>query len=107
MTVVVAHKSTREKTIPVMDRAVDQLLAGAGGSSFQVTDKRQSWNGPVMSFSFVGKLGFVSLPIAGTLAVDDVNVTVVLDLPPVVKSFVGEEKVRSIVGENIREMLAV
>ncbi len=107
MTVVVPHNSTREKTIPLMDRAVDQILAGAGGSSFQVTEKQQSWNGSVMAFSFVGKLGFVSLPVAGTLAVDDVNVTVNIDLPPVVKSFVGEEKVRAIVAENVREMLAV
>jgi hypothetical protein len=51
-------------------------------------------------------LGFVSLPIAGTVAVDDVNVTVNIDLPPVVKSFVGEEKVRAIVDENVRAMLA-
>ena len=107
MTVVVPHGSTREKTISMMDRAVDQLLTGAGGASFQVTEKRQSWNGSVMSFSFVGKLGFVSLPIAGTLTVDDVNVTVNLDLPPMVKNFVGEEKVRTIVDENVREMLAI
>jgi hypothetical protein len=106
MTVVVPHGSTREKAIATMDRVVDQLLTGAGGSSFQVTNKQQSWNGSVMSFSFVGKLGFVSLPIAGTVAVDDVNVTVNIDLPPVVKSFVGEEKVRAIVDENVRAMLA-
>jgi len=90
----------------MMDRAVDQLLAGAGGSSLQVTEKQQSWNGSVMSFSFVGKLGFVALPIAGTLAVDDVNVTIDLDLPPMVKNFAGDQKVRAIVDENVREMLA-
>ncbi len=106
MKVVVAHHSTAQAVKPVVDQGVDQLLSGAGGK-IQIVDREKSWDGPVMTFSCTGKVGFISVPLAATVAVDDTNVTVECDLPPMVKNFVGEEKVRGIVEENVRKMIAV
>jgi hypothetical protein len=58
-----------------------------------------------MEFSFTGKVGYISVPLAGTIDVNDENVVVNMDLPPVVKTFVGEQKIHRIVETNIREML--
>jgi len=84
---------------------VDQLLAGAGGKSVQIVDQKKSWDGPVMNFSCTGKVGFISVPLTATVAVDDTNITVECELPSMVKNFVGEEKVRAMVEDNVRKMI--
>jgi len=104
MRVDVAHQLGKEAAIPVMDRCLDHLLGGLG-SNIEILDKKTSWNGSNMRFSFTGRVGYISVPLAGTIGVDDANVVVEMDLPPVVKTFVGEEKIRRIVETNVREML--
>ena len=106
MKVVVAHHSTEQAVKPVLDQGVDQLLAGAGGKSVQIVDQKKSWAGSVMTFSCTGKVGFISVPLAATVAVDDTNVTVECELPAMVKNFVGEEKVRAVVEERVRGLVA-
>jgi hypothetical protein len=105
MRVVVAHGLTREAEMPIMDKALEKLLAGAGSSSIQILDQKKAWADSVMNFSFTGKLGFISVPITGTILVEYTNVTVDMELPPVVKTFIGEEKIRAIVDENVRSLL--
>src|SRR6185312_10258714 len=105
MRVDVTHQLGKEAAVPVMDRCLDHLLGGVGGSSIEILDKRKSWNGSSMRFSFTGKVGYISVPLAGTIDVNDANVIVDMDLPPVVKTFVGEEKIRRLVETNVREML--
>lgn len=105
MKVVVAHHSTEQAIKPVLDQGVDQLLAGGAGTSVKIVDPQKSWDGPVMTFSCTGKVGFISVPLAATVTVDDTNVTVECDLPPMVKNFVGEDKVSAIVAENVRKMI--
>jgi hypothetical protein len=106
MTVVVPHHSTQQATIGVLDHAADQLLAGAGNKNIQIVDRKKAWNGAVMSFSFTGKVGFISVPVAGTVAVDDANVSVACELPTMVKNFLGEEKVRAMVEEKVRALVS-
>ena len=107
MKVVVPHHSTAQAVKPALDQGVDQLLAGAGGKSVQIVDPNKSWDGPVMTFSCTAKVGFISVPLAATVTVDDTNVTVDCDLPPMVKNFVGEDKASAIVEENVRKMLGI
>jgi hypothetical protein len=105
MTIVVAHHSTEQAVKPILDRGVDQLLVGPGLDGVQIVDQKKSWDGPVMTFSCTGKVGFISVPLAATIAVDDTNVTVECNLPPMVENFVGEERVRTIVEGNVRKMV--
>jgi hypothetical protein len=104
MKIVVAHQSTRENAIRVLDRASDKLLGG-GIRNVEIVDRRKAWEGPVMTFSFTGKLGYISVPLAGTLAVDDMNVTLESELPPLVKNFLGEERFRTLMEDNIKTLL--
>ena len=105
MKVLEAHHSTEQAVKPIVDQGIDQLLAGAGGKSVQIVDQKKIWEGPVMTFSCTAKVGFISVPLAATVTVDDTNVTVDCDLPPMVKNFVGEDKVSAIVEENVRKMI--
>ncbi len=106
MKVVVAHHSTELAAMSMVDRAADHLLAGTGTGKIQIVDQKKAWEGPVLSFSFTGKMGFISVPLAGTATVDDTNITVESELPSMIKNFVGEEKVRAMVEEKVRAIVA-
>ncbi|HEX4135694.1 MAG TPA: hypothetical protein VHY84_13855 [Bryobacteraceae bacterium] len=106
MKVVVPHHVTVDQAIQIVDRSADNLFEGAAGGSVELLDRKRSWNGPIMDFSLTARLGFISLPISGTAVVDDVNVTIDCELPALVKTFIGEDKVRAGIERKVRGMLA-
>lgn len=105
MTVTVPHNTTVEEAIQIVDRSADGLFAGVAGGAVELADRKQQWNGPRMAFSLTARVGFIALPISGTVIVDDINVTVFCELPPVIKTFVGEDKIRAGVDRKVRAML--
>jgi hypothetical protein len=105
MKVIVPHHTTAEKAIEIVDRSANGLFDGAGGGSVELVEHKKDWNGQIMDFSVTAKVGFVSLPISGVVVVDDVNVTVDCELPAMVKTFVGEDKIRTGVERKVRGML--
>jgi hypothetical protein len=104
MRVEVAHQLGKEAVVPVIDRCLGQLLGGFD-SNVEIVDKESSWHDSVMQFSFTGRVGYISVPLAGTIEANDANVVIHMDLPPMVKNFIGEEKIQEIVETNVREML--
>ena len=105
MKVIVPHNTTVEQAIVIVDRSADDLFAGAAGGSVELADRRKGWSGPLMDFSLTARMGFISLPIAGTVIIDEQSVTVHCELPTLVKTFVGEERIRSSVERKVRGML--
>jgi hypothetical protein len=105
MRIVVAHRSTENAAIQKLDQASDKLLA-MEIKNIQIVDQKKAWNGPVLSFSFTGKMGFISLPLSGTATVDETNVTLEFELPSLLKNLLGEEKVRATVEQNIRALVS-
>ncbi|HWF08154.1 MAG TPA: hypothetical protein VG297_06810 [Bryobacteraceae bacterium] len=105
MKVTVPHNTTVEEAIQIVDRSADGLFAGVVGGAVELADRKQQWNGPRMGFSLTARLGFIELPISGTVVIDDLNVTVNCDLPPLVTTFVGEDKIRAGVERKVRGML--
>lgn len=105
MKVIVPHRTTVEEAIVIVDRSADDLFEGAGGGSVELVDRRKGWNGPLMDFSLTARVGFISLPISGNVVVDEINVTVHCELPALVKTFVGEDKIRAGVERKVRGML--
>ena len=105
MTVIVPHHTTVEKAMATVDRSSNDLFDIAGSSMVELADKKKSWNGRLMDFSLTARLGFISVPISGTVAVDDVNVTMQCELPKLVNQFIGEDKVRAGIEQKVRGML--
>jgi hypothetical protein len=103
--VIVPHYTTVEQAIVIVDRSANDLFEGAGGGAVQLIERKTGWNGPLMDFSLTARLGFISLPISGVVVIDEVNVTVHCELPPMVKMFVGEDKIRAGVERKVRGML--
>jgi hypothetical protein len=105
MTVTVPHRTTVEAAMGIADRSAYDLFEGVAGESVELVDRKKDWNGRQMDFSLTARAGFISVPIAGTVVVDEVNVTVYCELPDVVKTFVGEEKVRDGIERKMRGLL--
>ena len=108
MTIIVPHRTTAEKAMAIVDRSSNDLFdigGSPGASAVELVDKKKSWNGRLMDFSLSARLGFISLPISGTVAVDDVNVTIQCELPKLVNQFIGEEKIRAGIERKVRGML--
>ena len=105
MKVIVPHYTTVEEAIVIVDRSADDLFAGAGGGAVELVERKKGWKGPLMDFSLIARLGFISLPIAGIVVIDEVNVTIHCELPTLVKTFVGEDKIRAGVERKVRGML--
>lgn len=106
MKVVVAHNTTQEKAIARLDKSSMDLF-DFGEKAVALVDQKRSWTGPRMDFSFVAKAGFISLPLSGNVLVDDVNVTIEMELPRLAKTFVGEDKIRASVEQKARGVLGV
>ena len=104
MILIVPHHKTRKEAIDLI-AADDELFDGAAGGSVEIVEQRKVWRGSSMAFSFVGRVGFISVPVSGTLRVDDENVTVRSELPAMVKNFVGEEKVAAAIEKQLRRVL--
>src|SRR5665213_748058 len=93
MTLTVPHNKTQEEAIAIVDRNADAIFSGAAGGYVEIVDQTHEWNGSAMTFSFVGSMGFISLPVTGKVEVDDVNIVVDCELPAMAKNFIGDEKV--------------
>jgi hypothetical protein len=105
MTVIIPHGTTAAKAIAIVDNSANSLFESTAGPHVQLTDKTRSWNGPTMDFGLTARVGFISVPISGTVVVDDTNVTVNCQLPALVNQFIGEEKIRAGLDRRVRAML--
>jgi hypothetical protein len=103
--VIVPHNTTVEQAIVIVDRSADDLFEGAGGGAVELAERKKGWNGPLMDFSLTARVGFISMPISGTVVVDEICVTVHCELPALVKTFVGEDRIRASVERKVRVML--
>ena len=106
MTVIIPHHKTQEEVVGLIDRSANDLFTNGVGGSVKMVDPKKEWNGSTMTFSVTGRMGFISVPLSGTLMVDDANVTVVCELPGMVKNFVGEAKVQAGIEKKITEIVS-
>ena len=106
MTLIIPHHKTQQEVIGIIDRGWTDVFAGIAGGLVEIVDQTKAWNGSTMSFGFTGRVGFISIPLTGTVEVDDRNVTVQCELPPMVKNFLGEDKVGSGITERMKGLLS-
>jgi len=103
--VEVPHGLSKDEAIAKIDRGSDQLF-DFGSKHVEMTEQKKAWNGDTMTFSLLAKAGFIALPLTGTIAVDEAAATVMCDLPPLAKQFVGEEKIAASVEKRLAAVLA-
>ena len=100
MTVIVQHQKTRDEAVQVVNDAVTQLYQSSV-MGVEIVNPVKKWDASTMTFSLTGRLGFIEVPLSGSVAVDDQNVTILCELPAILKNFVGEEKIRAGIEKKI------
>jgi hypothetical protein len=105
VTIIVPHGKTREQAIATVDNAVAELYKTSIGG-VEIVNPVKTWNNAAMTFSLTGRMGFIEIPLSGTAAVDDQNVTIVCELPVMLKNFIGEDRIRAGVESRIKGFLS-
>lgn len=107
MTAIVPHQKTREQAREAVSAAVADLLAHLG--PVQLENEIRAWAsnpaGDTLTFSALVRYGFIAVPVAGSVVVDDRNITLETELPGAVKQFIGEEKVRGAIVKKLSSQL--
>jgi len=71
-----------------------------------IEDLEQNWDGSTLQTSFKARKGFFSKRITGSMQVEEASVTLEVEVPDLVFSFVPRPRVESVVREKLREKLA-
>ena len=98
------HALGQREAVERVDRFLDRLIKDPPGGA-TVKDVRKRWDGPRMTFSFAIAWGFFGGEFGGTLDVTDNSVVVASELPGLVRSFVGEERITRVIAEHLGEVL--
>lgn len=110
MTINIPHNKSQQEVAGLIDTGVDRLLSKGGMQGVELVAPQKSWAADaeghqVMTFSVTGRMGFIKVPVAGTVTVTPAEVIVVCELPQMVKNFLGEAKVRAGVESQIKGLL--
>ncbi len=105
MRITIAHNKDRQQMIQIVDRAFDDVFKGIAQVPVTITNQQKSWQGPLMTFSLIAKMGFISNPISGTVAVTASDVTLDADLGMLAK-LIPAEKIQTALQTRLRGLLA-
>ncbi|RPJ79343.1 MAG: hypothetical protein EHM13_13515 [Acidobacteria bacterium] len=84
-----------------LEAFLDEMMARQPPGGVAVKSASRWWEGNRMNFSFQAKKGLFGATVAGSMVVTDDMVVIESDLPPIIRSFVGEEPI----AEGIRRQL--
>jgi hypothetical protein len=95
------HNTGKEEAIRRIYTLLDDLMRRQPPGGVTVKEAARSWSDNTMSFSFVAKKGFFGVTISGVIHVNDNQVSMDIDLPGLVTTFVSEDKIRGVINEQL------
>jgi Putative polyhydroxyalkanoic acid system protein (PHA_gran_rgn) len=95
------HNVGKEEAIHKIDAFLDDLMRCQFPGGVTITEPSKSWSDNAMHFSFKPKKGFIGTTISGVIRVSDDSVVIDSHLPGLVTTFVSEEKIRSLINEQL------
>lgn len=104
MQIIVPHDKGQQEAIRRIDQAAEQALR-ASYPGISITDPQKHWKDSTMNLSARIGAGFMNILVAVEAQARDSEVAVDFDLPPLVKQFLPEAKIRSEVETRLREIL--
>lgn len=106
MRVQVPHGLGRHGARHKLAGFTDGLVARDWPGGVTIRDITRNWVGDRLDFSFTAARGFFSLPIRGWVDVADVEVVLDADVPSMLTSLVGEERIREVLSGELARILA-
>ena len=105
MRITIAHSKGQQQMIKIVDRAFDDAFRGLVPGPLTITSQQKSWEGSVMKFSLIARMGFIKNPISGTVEVTERDVTIDADLG-MLGNLIPAQEVRSNLETRFRKLLA-
>jgi hypothetical protein len=101
-----SHGLGEAKAISRIDHFLDDLMQRQPPGGVSITDARKEWDGNRMNFSFAAGKGFFSTTIRGVMEVTNDRVVVTSEIPALVRSVVGEERIREVIARELDRILS-
>ncbi len=106
MRLTVTHNKSVDEIKKRVDSGFNDIFQGLPIPALQITDTERVWNGSTMTYSFTAVAGFITVPIKGTVLVEEKLVTIDVDLPAFVSNFIPEAKMKEAVEAQVKGLLA-
>jgi Putative polyhydroxyalkanoic acid system protein (PHA_gran_rgn) len=99
-----AHTLGRQEAMSRIDQFLDRLVQAPPGG-VTIKDARKDWDGNRMTFSFTAAKGPFGTSVRGLMDVMDDRVVVESELPRLVKSLLGEDRIQHAISNGLEDML--
>src|SRR3954469_22769889 len=87
MRITVSHDKGKDEAIRIVNNAADQALRPMFTGPIQMSNVQKKWTGSTMDFSLTVGFGATGLPIKGSIIVEEHDITIDCDLPPLLEHF--------------------
>lgn len=91
--------------IQLVDRAFDEVFRGVVPGPLTITDQQKAWQGSMMKFSLIARMGFIKNPISGTVEITEHDVTIDADLG-MLGNLIPAREVQANLETRLRKLLA-
>jgi hypothetical protein len=105
MRITIAHSRGQQRMIQMVDRAFDDAFRGLIPGPVTITGEQKTWDGSVMRFSLIVRMGFIKNPISGTVEVTEREVTIEADLG-MLGNLIPAREVQSNLETRLRKLFA-
>ncbi len=99
------HTLGRQEAVQRIDKFLDGLVQEPPGG-VTITNPTKDWNDGRMAFSFTAAMGGFGASVSGVMEVSDDLVAMQFELPLLVKSLLGEDRIARVVGMHLTDVLA-
>jgi Putative polyhydroxyalkanoic acid system protein (PHA_gran_rgn) len=104
MRITIGHSKSRQEMIQMVDRAFDDVFRGLMQGPVTITQQQKAWQGSVMTFSLIAKMGFIKNPVSGTVEVTDRDVTLDADIG-MLGNLISGQTIQSALAARLRGLL--
>jgi hypothetical protein len=98
------HTLGRQTAMSRIDQFLDWLVQAPPGG-VTIKDARKEWDGSRMTFSFTAAKGPFGTSVRGLMDVMDDRVVVESELPMLVKSLLGEDRIQHAISNGLEDIL--
>lgn len=98
------HKVGQAEAIRRINQLLDDLVQREFPQGITVQNFTRNWSANVARFSFKAEKSFFGVTIAGVVRVDDELITLDLDLPGLVTTFVSEDEIRQVINQQLVDL---
>jgi hypothetical protein len=95
------HHTGQAQAIGSINALLDELMGRPLPGGVAIRNVSRNWSGNTLNFSFRAQKGFLGATLAGMVRVNNHSMMLDCDLPGLVTSFVGEDKIREAIHQQL------